>query len=400
MIACVFIRDFAPSVERLAHPDLVGTPLLFVRYFKRKGKVVALSPDARAAGVDIGLFISRARALCPDGHVLPYQPDQYQGTIHSLLTSLWDFTNRIEVDRLQLPQSALCYLDLGRLPEAEVVPIGHQLMQVVQASTGLAASAGISVGKFPAYLAALTAQARQVMVVPRDDVTPLVAPFPVSLLPLTPAATRKLHLLCIHQLQQLAKLPISALVAQFGRPGRLWHQLAHGWDGRPVIPGQMPTTETLSRQFDDPVEDQQRLERTFQQMAEVLASRLEARSSAVHQLHLTIRLDGDKKCFERLYLLQPVSTVSGLVETLMQLIQRMTITRGIRGIEVCLAHRVPATPRQLPLFSDRSGRHPILDLVQTLTARYGQDYCFQAVLDERGSLLPESRFHLQRVEIS
>ena len=51
MIACVQVRHFAIALERRRDPALAGVPLMVGPYPHQRGKVVACSSEAEAAGV-------------------------------------------------------------------------------------------------------------------------------------------------------------------------------------------------------------------------------------------------------------------------------------------------------------------------------------------------------------
>src|SRR5262245_5731006 len=68
---------FCATVERLVAPDLRSRPIAVAPPGADRATILALSPEARAAGVDRGMLVRRARKLCPDLVLLPPNPRLY-----------------------------------------------------------------------------------------------------------------------------------------------------------------------------------------------------------------------------------------------------------------------------------------------------------------------------------
>jgi DNA polymerase IV len=399
VIACALIREYAVAVTRQDDPALCDVPLALVDYGMKRGRVAAVSPEAQRVGLQIGLSPGRARALCPDVHLLPLDEARLRAADDRLLEVLWTFTNRVEIDDGAYPQQAVCSLDLGRLKAEDAGYLGERLIEEIGAQTGMSASVGLARGKFPAYIAALSAPPDEVMAVPRGEEAGFVAPHPVDLLPLSKDAARTLRLLYIRTLGELAALPRQAISGQFGRTGKLLHLLASGHDPRPVNARRQPAAEMVTWAFDDPISDRTRLDAVIHHLAGEMAGRLDMRVSALHALALTLHLEDGIARTERLHLLQPVASAQGVAETVMRLVDRKKITGGVVEMAVCATHLVPNLPRQLELFAQRPARGQLIHLARTLAERHGD--CFYAAAElERSSLLPERRCTLQQVEVS
>jgi len=257
---------------------------------------------------------------------------------------------------------------------------------------------GLASGKFPAYIAAY-GHPGNVTLVPRHGEAAFVAPYPVSLLPMSKETARRLSILWLRDIGQLAALPREAIISQFGREGKQLYVLAMGLDGRPVKPRQMPKSETVARQFDSAPPDRNRVDVVLHHLAEDLALRLEKRNSALHEVTLMLQLEGGKTQTEHLHLLHPIAGSGSIARTLQQLVERVKLSKDVAGLEVCAAHLVPNIPQQLELFTHRPGCGQIIDLARTLTARHGGCF-YEASPDERDSLLPERRFRLLKVDAS
>ncbi|MBK9745764.1 MAG: hypothetical protein IPO91_03200 [Chloroflexi bacterium] len=402
MIACVVVPHFAAKLERAHNPLLRGIPLIVIRYGAQRGKVVALSSEAEASGVHIGMTLSRARALCPSAVLVSEDAPRHEHGLEQVLNTLWTFTNRVEVEEVALPHTLIAYLDLGQLNATHLRDLSERLLDALIREVRMDASIGVAPGKFPAYVAAVTDH--PLTFVAREMSAAFVAPHPIHLLPLDKETERRLALLAFRTIGQIAALPREALVAQFGKPGKQVWLLAQGLDGRPVKPRRLPQTEHSHQTFDDPLTEQTVLDVTLRRLADELARKLEQRGAALHALRVTVQLKRGQTFTEQLHLLQPVASAQGIVATVQPLLARMPLQfqdagDGVISVEISLTHLVSAQPRQLELFTHKPARQELIDLAAVLAQRYG-DCFYEAVTAERGAILPERRFRFQRIEAS
>lgn len=392
MIACVVVPHFAALLEQKAQAS--GAPLVIIEYRGSRGKVIAMSETARRMGVERGISLSRARALCPQAQILAARPEVYQQARDFLLTLLWEFTNRVEIDEAAYPHTIIAYLDLGNLNVEGLHYLGGLIAENLHKRMSLRASVGIARAKFVSLIAA---SQPGVTLVERGAEAAFIAPHPVDALPLEANQARKLYLLGIKTLGDLAGLPRPSLLAQFGKPGALLHQLAAGLDGRPVKPGRMPQKEAVRASF-EPLNERPQLDTQIEALAGDLAARLEARHAALHQLALTLGFERGKPLTQELHLFEPVTSRRAIAEEAGKLLERIKPTQPVVELEICAAHLVPSLPRQLELFSARPLRQQIIDVTRALAEQYPQVDFYHIQTAAPESLLPERRFRLQRID--
>lgn len=404
MIACVLVPYFAAAVERRDDPSLAAVPLVIGAAMEDSGKVFAVSAEAARMGVQPGLSLRQARALCPHARFVPADQARYRHAFDALLEVLAGFTPLIEPSLVL--HSALCWLDLGKLGKPEAAEMSRHIGQTLREKVRLAPAIGLAAGKFPSYVAAASLEPNKALILASGREAAFLAPFPLDVLPVNGEMTRQLRLLGIRTLGQLAALPASAVLAQFGVQGQLPHQLARGCDERPVLPRRPQATESASRQFEAPVADGAVLEAALQAMAVELAQRLQARGLIAQELHLILHLEDeaprrrDEVTREaRLVMRRPTGDPGRLARILYELMARIQVESGITGLEVILTDMRPATGQQLDLFVHRTGqesrlRHALKDLV----ARYGAGCFYRVSLINPEAHLPERRFRLQEVD--
>jgi DNA polymerase-4 len=397
MIGCVRVPYFAAAVERRDDPSLADQPLVIVRGSAGSDKVFAVSGEAAELGVKPGVYPRQARALCPEAHFLSTDLTRYQRAFDDLLEVLKGFSPRVESGGFQ--PAAVGYLDLGQPEQAQARQVARRIGQTVLKEAGLAPSMGLAGGKFPAYVATASVEPNQVLLLPPGREADFLAPFPVDLLALDEETARRLRLLGIHTLGQLAALPAAALVDQFGWAGRRLHQLARGHDERPLLPHCSEAMEAVARQLDGPVSDWIVLGSVLQAMALELADRLQARGQVARELWLVLHLEDGTTREERIVMRRPSGDPGRLAGVLNELLMRLEVRQAVIELEACLTGLVPARGQQLDLFVHEGGQEGRLrEALKDLLGRYGPGCFYHVSLPERGAHLPERRFRLQEME--
>jgi nucleotidyltransferase/DNA polymerase involved in DNA repair len=397
MIGCILVPYFAAAVERREDPSLAGESLVICELSGDSEKVFAVSGEAAQAGVEPGMTLRQAQILCSQACFIPADQERYQRAFDQFLNALANFTPHLEPGDLY--PSATGWLDLGHLEWTEAVEMIRCLGQTLRRQTHLAPAIGLASGKFPAYVAATSVKPNKARIIAPGRETAFLAPFPVDFLPLDREMSRHLRLLGIRTLGQLAALPPSAVLAQFGISGYLLYQLAQGQDNRPVLLRRPEATEVASYQFDGPIANRAALETVTQTLAVELAGRLQSRGLISRELRMILHLEGRGVWQERLVMRQPTSNPQRLTRTLNELAARARARSGIIGLEVILTGLIPATGQQLDLFTHRVEQERRLhQMLKDLVVRYGADCFCRVSLFDREIPLPERRFWLQEVE--
>jgi hypothetical protein len=123
-------------------------------------------------------------------------------------------------------------------------------------------------GKFVSFVAATRAKPGEAVLVPPGREVAFLSDQPVALLPLEPDLHRRLRLLGLRTLGQLAALPEAAVTAQFGRAGTRAWRLATGRAVEPVVGRPSPEPVTATVAFFAPVAEHDRLKHAAAQLVE------------------------------------------------------------------------------------------------------------------------------------
>ncbi|MEO8609560.1 MAG: hypothetical protein ABI690_16835 [Chloroflexota bacterium] len=408
MIACVVIPDYVTTVERKLAPTINEALLLL----DPSAVVQGASRAAAQSGVRCGMRLGKAQALCPEAEGRMFDARPYRETADAVLEQLADFSDQVELtpgfwdtrrkaskrDKTH-PAAAFFYLDSGRLEANQSLKLAQQIGQDLSQHCQVWPVIGLGSGKFAATAAARSAKSNHPKMIPEGQETKLLGSWPVTLLPVKAEVIRRLHLLGIRTLSQIAALPRAALVDQFGEAGRVMHQLATGVDERPIVPQPPRKVERLTVHLEGGVEDRLQLEAILHALGAELAHQVDGKGVAARKLELWIRTADGSTFHKETVLRQPTQEGSRFGRAFVRLLSKLTLASGVLEIEMVADDLQPVIWRQLELFpKPASAQERLEGLLLSLTERFGED-CFYRirVIDAQHRLI-ERRFQFERVE--
>jgi DNA polymerase-4 len=262
---------FYASVEQRDHPELRGKPVI-VGGVKGRGVVCAASYEARKFGVHSAMPIATARRLCPRGVFVPVRMHHYGEISRQLRAIFLSFTPLVEP--LSLDEAFLdvrgCEGLFGPAPQ-----IARQIKKRIRAETGLVASVGVAPNKYLAKLASDFGKPDGFVVLPPDKVKGFLSPLPVCRIwGVGAKGEKRLHVMGVYTIGQIAALPEKVLSDRFGEMGRhIWH-LANGQDERFVVPDREAKSISTETTFAHDIGDRNILRVWLLDLVDHLASRL------------------------------------------------------------------------------------------------------------------------------
>jgi DNA polymerase-4 len=277
---------FYASVEQRDHPELRGRPVI-VGGIEGRGVVCAASYEARPFGVHSAMPTATARRLCPQAVFLPTRMSHYAQISRQIRVIFFSFTPLVEP--LSLDEAFLdvrgCEGLFGPAPG-----IARQIKARIQSETGLVASVGVAPNKFLAKLASDHGKPDGFVVVPPGQVTEFLAPLPIGRLwGVGRKGQQQLHALGILTIGQMAALPEKVLADHFGESGRHMWKLAHGYDGRPVVPDRDAKSISTETTFAIDIGNRQALYIWLLDLVDELAGRLRHEGLFARTIELKIR---------------------------------------------------------------------------------------------------------------
>jgi DNA polymerase IV len=284
---------FCATLESLVAPALRTRPLAIAPVAADRATILALSPEARLAGVIPGMPVRKAQRLCRDLIVVPPNPTLYARASRALHEILRIFAPTIE------PKGyGHAFLDLTGTSRlfGPAQDVAARLRQEVRARLGFPVSVGIAGNKLISQ-AAIRAERRtgrpddspgsELFYVPVGNEQGFLAPLPLEVLPELEADIRiRLDEYQLELIGEVAEITESALCAVFGRQGRILRARARGIDPRPVLSPEQQSEFHLAHTLSNETNDLRILHPVLRLLSERLGRRLRRRELSAGRLRL------------------------------------------------------------------------------------------------------------------
>ena len=227
-------NSFYASVECLYRPELRDKPVAVGGDVDaRHGIILTKNQIAKRYGVKTGEAIWQAKQKCPDLVCVPPDFALYARFSKRMRALYEEYTSRVESFGLDE-----CWLDLSS-PEitfADGIRIAEEIRLRVREELGITVSVGVSFNKVFAKLGSDYKKPDATTVISRNNYQSIVWPLPVQeLLFVGPATRRRLAVLNIRTIGDLACASPALLQNKLGKNGLTLLSYANGWDQSPVM---------------------------------------------------------------------------------------------------------------------------------------------------------------------
>ena len=287
---------FCTTLEGLVAPALRTRPLAIAPPAADRAAILALSAEARRAGLTQGMPIRTAQRLCPDLIVLPPNPKLYARASRALHEILRVFAPTIE------PKGyGHAFLDLSGTSRLFGPPqdVAARIRREVSARLQFPISVGIAMNKLVSQ-AAIRADRRiggpdgwtqgsgnELLYVPAGNEREFLAPQPLDVMPeLDPGIRNRLEDYQLEMIGEVAVISESALCAVFGRHGRMLRARARGIDPRPVLSPEQQSEFHVAHALTSDTNDLDILHPILRLLSEHLGCRLRRRNLTAGRLLL------------------------------------------------------------------------------------------------------------------
>jgi DNA polymerase IV len=280
---------FYASVEQRDDPSLRGRPVI-VGGLGKRGVVCAASYEARPFGVRSAMPMSQARRLCPDAAYVWPRMSHYARIAADVREIFYRYTPLIEP--LSLDEA---YLDVtGSLRLfGDAAALSDRLRKDVRGELGLPVSVGGGPGKLIAKIASARAKPDGVLLVKDSEANGFLRPLRVSeIWGVGPATEKRLHVLGIATIGQLADFDSDRLGRELGSWGPTLQALARGDDLRSVEADRGRVSCGEENTFPEDVSDPELIEAMILAHAETVARRLRREGRSGRTVSLKWRAGG------------------------------------------------------------------------------------------------------------
>lgn len=266
---------FYASIEQRDNPSYRGKPLA-VGYSGERGVVAAASYEARKYGVRSAISSAKALSLCPQIIFVPARFDIYREVSRRIMDIFHEYTDLVEP--LSLDEA---YLDVTEnhigMPSATI--IAREIKRRIKETTGLTASAGVSVNKFLAKVASDYRKPDGLFVVTGEEAEAFAESLRIEQFwGVGKVTAEKMHRLGIHTGKDLKARSEDELTRLFGKAGHTYYLNARGEDHRRVTPDRIRKSIGAENTFMTDVSDREELARLLNETAEEVWKRTSKRN--------------------------------------------------------------------------------------------------------------------------
>ena len=399
---CLVVPRFPLACELGDRPELWGRPVVVAH--ADAPVVWSASPAATQTGVVEGQRLSEAMGRCPSLVVLDARPARYEARDAAILDALERVVPGVEPAGL-----GTAYVELASLARCYRSPAALHAALLGCAPSELRPRLGVGPTKFVAGLAASLAGthgrsgnvAPNVTVVDGSEVAAFVTRVPVTALPVEAEMIRRLRLVGITTVGQLAALPRHALVAQFGAQGMRLVALLDG-AAEPVRP--RPREERVRERlaFPEPLTSREAVLAAAAQVLRRVLRHPRGRDRVARQLVVRAETEQGKRWESRVTLRHARCDHDGLWVTLASALERASLPGPVSELSVELRGLRPSRGWQGELLpasrASAERRERIEEGMRQLRTRYGRTLVGRMVPVEPWSRIPERRWALVELE--
>ena len=389
-VACVLIDHFPFKLEAVRDPLLKRRRAIV---FKRSGSqrtVVDASPGIKR--VVAGMPLQEAQSICKDAVLIEADIPRYERDFSHVLLRLATWSPVVEAAGLGRVYVGLDGLERTYGGEAQLI---DGLLQAVPGH--LEPRLGVSQGKFPAYLAAISAQPGRACRTP-TGLKDFLAPFSVDVLPVPWEVRTRLHSFGLHTLAQIASLPLGPVQAQFGSTGaRMW-RLSRGMDDRPLLPTRPEEEVKESISFPVPTANLEPLLLAIENLLSRLFARPEMRGRFARTALLEGHMPNGPSRRRRFVFKTPVGDRPRAYSVIKALLDSFTLPGPLEEVSLTLKDMAGEVGRQESLFHEVRRREQLREAIAQLKVSQRRNPVYQVREVEPWSRIPERRRALMPYE--
>lgn len=279
---------FFASVEQRDFPELRGKPVV-VGGNSDRGVIAAASYEARKYGVRSAMSSKVALRRCPHLIFQKHRFDVYKEVSRQIREIFYEYTDLVEP--LSLDEAFLDVTDNKKSIES-ATQVAREIKQKIFETTGLTASAGVSVNKFLAKVASDQRKPNGMFIIKPSGVQAFVEQLPIEkFFGVGKKTAEKMHQLDIHKGKDLLRFDLPRMLHHFGKAGHYFFNIARGIDERPVHPHRERKSVGIENTFGKDLRDKQQIEHEINRLKEGLLKRLSKSGKSGKTLTLKVKFD-------------------------------------------------------------------------------------------------------------
>lgn len=277
---------FFASVEQLDNPDLRGKAIA-VGGSSHRGVVAAASYEARKFGVKSAMSSVIARRNCPDLIFVKPRFERYRELSDRIRQIFYEYTALVEP--LSLDEA---YLDVtqNKKGNPSATLIAQEIREKILKSTGLHASAGISINKFIAKVASDINKPNGQKTINPEEVENFLEGLEIrKFYGVGKVTAEKMYQLGIFTGKDLKTRSLDFLIEHFGKSGSYYYDVVRGIHLSEVRPSRIRKSLGAERTFEENISSEVFMLERLENISEEIEKRLVKNTVAGKTITLKIK---------------------------------------------------------------------------------------------------------------
>lgn len=384
-VGCFFFPHFPVQVEVRDDNSLLGKPIIIGGLPYQRKVVYGASEEALQYSIKQGTPLREAFSLCPQGLFLPLNEEKYVNAFATILTLLANHSPVVEAGAI-----GSAFIDLSY--EHNEFQFVKELGQLVEKQLGLYPSISIASVKFVAWVAAMNAKPGQPIVVPEGKERGFLKDLSVNLLPASAKTLRQLELLGIHQMEQLANLPLEAVSLEFGNEGKQVWELSNGIDRTRLTPWSDFSTLKGQLHFEPPANSLSQLLAGAHELLDKLGRQLKEHWQYCHRLTMYLFFANGHILQQVFHFKEATSSEETMLRHLRQYLENARFIAPAIEMRLSLSDFCHEEGEQTSLLNGPTKQQQRLASgINWLKQKYGEGV-IKKVLPKPNAVLPEDSF--------
>ena len=335
---------FYASVEQLDDPSLLNQPIAVGGGGKR-GVVAAASYEARKFGVRSAMSGIVAKRNCPELIFVKPRFDRYKEISNQIRAIFYEYTNLVEP--LSLDEA---YLDVtvNKKNGLSATLLATEIRNKILETTGLNASAGISINKFVAKIASDFNKPNGQKTVPPEEVQSFLESLEIRKFHGVGKVTAKrMYHLGIFTGNDLKLKSEDFLSRNFGKSGSYYYEVVRGIHNSPVVSSRIPKSIGAERTFHENLTSEIFLSEKIKTIAKELGKRIQRHQLSGKTITLKIKYSDFVQQTRSKTLPLYISEKSLIVEHTLNLLYQEKIQNSVRllGITISNLNTIDKNPK-------------------------------------------------------
>lgn len=277
---------FFASVEQHDNPELKGKPIAVGG--GERGVVAAASYEARKFGVKSAMPTKIAQEKCPKIIFVKPRFTRYKEISLQIRNIFYEYTDLVEP--LSLDEA---YLDVTHNKKNidSAKSIAKEIRQKIFETTGLTASAGISINKFLAKIGSDINKPNGQKTIHPDKIADFLDTLPIEkFYGIGKVTANKMYQLGIHKGKDLKEKNLDFLLQHFGqKAGTYYYNVVRGIHNSPVTPHRVPKSVGVEHTYAHNISEEKDIKDKLKKLSQELEIRLNKNNIKGKTLTLKIK---------------------------------------------------------------------------------------------------------------